>query len=144
MGVQISRPTEVYEHIGKAYGHAAIYSDLIKLCDKDLADLGIELEQMAEALNQKQRECMICLDSLQRTYGDQGESQEAERQRRYYLEKIEVCKRKRNRLSVISEEYRVLIKESRKLQQDAANVAERLKQPAMSVRKVIEKYLASL
>ena len=144
MSVQISRPTEVYEHIGKAYGHAAIYSDLIKLCDKDLADLGVELEQMIEVLNQKQRECMICLDSLQRSFGDQEKSQEAERQRRYYIDKIEICKRKRNRLSAISEEYRVLICESRKLQQDAANVAERLKQPTMSVRKVIEKYLASL
>ena len=144
MRIQINKPTDVYEHIGKAYGHAAMYSELIKSCDEELADFGMKLEQFAGSLNQEQRECMICLDSLQRSSIDSEKSQEVERQRQQYLEKIEACKRKRNRLRIISEEYSVLVRESQKLQQDAVTVAERLKQPSMSVRKVIEKFLSSL
>ena len=144
MKIQINKPTDVYEHIGKTYANTAMYSELLASCDKDLADLGMELEQFADSLNREQRECMICLDSLQRSSGNQEQSQEAERQRQQYIEKIESCKRKRNRLRIINEEYSVLVRESQKLQQDAHSISDRLKQPVMSVRKVIEKFLSSL
>ena len=144
MNVQIKRPTDVYEHIAKTYGTAAVYSDLIKLCDKELSDLGVELSEIADSIQREQRECLICLDSLQRASDSQEKSQEIERQRRYYNEKLEECARKTKRLRIISDEYGVLVRESQKLQEDAGVVAARLKQPVMSVRRVIEKYLSSV
>ena len=144
MDVKINRPPAVYERIGKAYSTLVVYSDLIKSCDKELVNLGLEIEQFAGELQRKQREHMICLESLNRSFGNDQDSQEAEAQRKEHLAAIQSCAKKREGLRMLNEELATLGRESNRLQQDAENLAERLKQPAMKVRRVIEKYIASV
>lgn len=144
MDVKIKRPTEVREQIAKAYSTAAQYSDLLSMYDKELITLEMEIEQFATELQRRQREHMICVDSIKSTYSKENNSQEAENQLKEHIAQIEMCRRKQEALRNLNEELAPLIRELKKLQQDAAGMAERLKRPSLMVRMVIEKYLSCL
>ena len=143
MDVKINRPPDVYERIGKAHSTLVVYSDLVKSCDKELVSLGLEIEQYASELQRKQREAFICLESLNRSFEDNQDSQEAEEQRKKHLATIQSCRRKREGLRMLNEELATLNRESQKLHQDAVALADRIKPSVIAVRRVIEKYIAS-